>query len=498
MSRVSLGVILVCAALLRFWALNAGVPYSVGADEPEIMTRVDRMLRTGDLNPHFFDYPTLFMYVELAVASVRFMAGATMGYWSSLEHARVTDFYLWARAVTACVGTATVWLVYLIGTRWGTAQGLIAAAVMTVMPIHVRESHFVLTDVPATFIVTLTCVLALRASEHPTGRRFIIAGAAAGFAAATKYPAALALVLPLGALALTPEMRGLRIRTACGVIAASGVAFLIAAPYTILDLTGFLNGYAHLMASYTGKELAEPGWITYLKHLRLNLAWPAALAVIGGFGVAAVCVIGGPRRTPCALVACFPLLFFWLISGQALIFGRYLLPLVPFLSVLAALGIVGAAGLLPRLAVPHGRRRATIVVLTAIVIAAPAAASVSFNLRQAKRSTAAVAYEWMLANIPPGASIVSEGTDLTVAHMPYRSRAEAQLRLRTYEQYVAQGVDYLVASSQRYGLYLDNPGADPEAYQAYMRLFAMSEEVARFTPDDEHPGAELRVLKVKR
>jgi hypothetical protein len=31
-----------------------------------------------------------------------------------------------------------------------------------------------------------------------------------------------------------------------------------------------------------------------------------------------------------------------------------------------------------------------------------------------------------------------------------------------------------------------------------MRIFAQTQEVARFTPSAEHPGPELRVLKITR
>ena len=42
---------------------------------------------------------------------------------------------------------------------------------MAVMPLHVRESHYVLTDVPVTFFVTLTFLLSLRAHERQNGCR---------------------------------------------------------------------------------------------------------------------------------------------------------------------------------------------------------------------------------------------------------------------------------------------------------------------------------------
>ena len=85
------------------------------------------------------------------------------GLWRSLEQAGPSEFYLWGRAVTALFGTATVFLVFRIGMRWGARHALLAAGLMAVLPSHVRESHYVLTDVPMTFFTSLTFLLTLRA-----------------------------------------------------------------------------------------------------------------------------------------------------------------------------------------------------------------------------------------------------------------------------------------------------------------------------------------------
>jgi 4-amino-4-deoxy-L-arabinose transferase-like glycosyltransferase len=89
------------------------------------------------------------------------------------------DFYLWGRFVTAVLGTATVYLVYLIGMRWGARHALLAAGLMAVIPNHVRESHYVLTNVPMAFFTTLSFLLTLRALEKQTLGAFGWAGATA-------------------------------------------------------------------------------------------------------------------------------------------------------------------------------------------------------------------------------------------------------------------------------------------------------------------------------
>ena len=120
-----------------------------GVDEPEVMERAVRMMKTGDFNPHFFDYPTLYMYVQAVVAVVRFAVRRDAGH---VERA----------------GAGADRGVLRLGTRRhgdprhrdgldrlprrpcaGAARtALLAAVMIAVMPLHVRESHYVLTDVP--------------------------------------------------------------------------------------------------------------------------------------------------------------------------------------------------------------------------------------------------------------------------------------------------------------------------------------------------------------
>ena len=496
-STVSIAAIMVVAATMRFVALDSGIPYAIGVDEPEIVDRAVGMMRSGDFNPHFFDYPSLYIYVQLAVASARFMIGAMGGDWTSLAAVSSEDFYLWGRNVTALIGTLTVLVVYQIGLRWGTRPALLAAGLMAVMPLHVRESHFILTDVPVTFFVSLTFLLSLRAHEQPGPPAFGWAGAAAGLAAATKYPGALAMLLPLTAAWMTPATRLSRPRAAAVALGAGAAAFLLAAPYTLLDLPAFLNGYARLASAYTGSRPDEPPWILYLKHLRNSLAWPAFLLVAGGVALAAVRAWRGPGRLRWTLVATFPVVYLWFVSGQSLVFARYLLPLVPFVCLLAATAVVSGVSLLRRFSIPRMLRTALIVGLTVATLLPSTIASIRFNRTLARKGTAALAYEWITANVPRDSTIVIESAGLVLRHAPYRSSHVRQLRLKSYDRYDQDGVEYLVASSQCYGPYLESPNEFPTEYAEYMRLFTQSRELVRFAPSPDHPGPELRVFRVR-
>ena len=497
-----LAAILGVAAVLRFWSLGAGIPHSIGVDEPELMNRAVQMMRTGDFNPHFFDYPGFYIHVQLAVAVARFLAGATAGQWTSLSQVGAADFYLWGRAVTAFLGTATVYLLYLAGMRWGTRYAALAAGLLAVMPLHVRESHFVLTDVPVTFFVTLAFVLALRASELERTSAFAIAGAAAGVAAATKYPGAIAILLPLISAWMTPGVRPSRLAACLATLGGAAAAFLLAAPYTILDLPGFLNGYAHLAGYYSRSQPGEPIWLVYAKHLKNGLHWPATLMVIAGLALGTVRSVRGPGRVRWTLAVVFPLVFFWFVSRQTLVYGRYLMPMIPFVCILAAAAVVSGVSLLRRFDIPRAPRTALIAALTVAALLPPAVQAVGWNMMISRTRTVDQAYTWIVEHVPKGSKVAIETRELLLEPESYKTLNVPHLVLDhrspgDYNAFIAQGFEYVVASSGGYGSAFEAPHLYPDHYAAYMRLFEQSREVARFTPSEAHPGPEIRIFALK-
>ena len=497
-SRAGLAVVLATATALRYWDLGHGIPYALNVEEPEIVERALRMMKGGTLNPQFFDYGQLHIFIQLIVSIARFIVGSVTGAWSSLAEATSGSFYFWGRVVTAGFGVSTVFLAFRIGLRWGARHALLAAALLAVMPLHVQFSHYVLIDTPLTFFVTLTMVLALGAHERPAVRAFAMAGAAAGFAAAVKYNGVVALLMPLIACFMTPAARPSR--RACGLAAtgAAAAAFLLAAPFTLLDLPGFLDRFAALTAEY--RQAAPPGdagAVLYLGQLRQEFAWPGVLVIAGGLVMGLVRAVRGPGRVPWAVALAFPLPYFVIISERHIIQARYLLPLVPMLCVLAAAAVISGVSLLRRYQFPRGVRTALIAGLTLALLAPPAVASIAFNRMISRTSTVDLAYAWIEGHIAAGSTVVLEGGHLTLP-AAYRQSRIGQLRHQSYESYVAQGATYLVASSECYGPYLRAPAEFSREYADYVKLFSEAEELARFTPDAGRPGPELRILKVRR
>ena len=385
-SIVSLGLILLSAGLLRFWALGSGVPEAVGRDESVIMDLAVGMMKSGNLDPGFFDHGGLYIYTQLIVVTLRFMSGALDGLWSSLDQVGSADFYVWGRATTAALGAVTVLLVYLIGMRWGSRHALLAAGLMAVMPTHVLFSHRVATGVPATLCVTLTWLLCLRANESGRLAAFAWAGAAAGLAASITYGAGMSLGLPLLTAWMTLEAAPSRLRCGLGAIGAFVTAFMLGSPYTLLNLPRFLEAFAHMAAA---GHAAGRGGTPFLTEIATVMGWPATMLAIAGLIMGAVRAVKGPGRPRWALALVAPLLLHRLADSPFVADSEALLFVLPFLCVVAAAAVVSGVSLLRRFDIARMPRTVLIAALTVAALLPPSIAAIRVDRELGRQPSSA-------------------------------------------------------------------------------------------------------------
>jgi hypothetical protein len=375
---VWLAVALGLATVLRVWAIGHASAQSAAGGEADFVGRVLAMMSTGDLNPRAFERGGLLYYVHLPVAVFAFLIGALQGRWGSLAEVDPQYFYPWARAVTALFGVATVVVVHQIGMRWGGRHALLAAGLLALMPLHVRESHFALADVPLTFFVTLTVLAALRAHEQRHALAFALAGVAAGLAIATKYSGALALAAPLLAAWMTHPVRPSRLVAALATVGAAFVTFLVVAPYTLFDLPGFLDGFARLATAEVVRDPDAPSHaLIYYRHLRAGLGWPSMLLLVSGLILGVVRVVNGPGRVRWSVLLVVSVVFLWWIWRRHLTEARFLLPIVPVLCVFVAVAVISGVSLLRRFNIPRAVRKGLITALTVMALLPPLIGSVA-------------------------------------------------------------------------------------------------------------------------
>ncbi|HEY3107519.1 MAG TPA: glycosyltransferase family 39 protein, partial [Chloroflexota bacterium] len=181
-----LAVVILAALALRLWGVNYGLPYAYHPDEPFMMGVAWKMYRSGDLNPHVWDYPTMQMYVLLALVAIR---EGFQGWLPVLATPGME--YLLGRLLNVAYGVGTVALVYWSGRRlFGRWEGVVGAALLATAQLHSLMSHFLKVDVPTTFWCAAVLAASARLLERPSVGTYALAGATVGLAAAGKYPAA--------------------------------------------------------------------------------------------------------------------------------------------------------------------------------------------------------------------------------------------------------------------------------------------------------------------
>ena len=148
-----LSAIILIAAALRMFPVWFGLPYLYARpDEAESISRAVGVL-AGDFNPHFFHWPSFTFYVFAVALGTVSRFRSLVG----IEPALPVDVALIAaRTVVALAGALTVIPLFRLARRMaGQTSGLLAAAFLAVAPLHVRDSHFAMTDVLMTLLLTM-------------------------------------------------------------------------------------------------------------------------------------------------------------------------------------------------------------------------------------------------------------------------------------------------------------------------------------------------------
>jgi len=191
--RVALAVIFAACAGLRLWALDHDLPHSYYPDEIHFVKR-SVAFGSGDLNPHWFHKPALFMYVLFFEYGLLYLWQSLTGMVRSVDEFALrflddpTPFFLLGRLTSAAFGLGGVFVAYRIGRllegRW---VGVGAAAALTATYAHNVSSKEVKADLACTFFTLLAFLFILRVMREGRWKYVVLAGATAGLGMATKY-----------------------------------------------------------------------------------------------------------------------------------------------------------------------------------------------------------------------------------------------------------------------------------------------------------------------
>jgi len=421
-TRRSLTLVVFAGAVLRFVPIWFGLPYPQARPDEEVAIGRALAALNGDLNPHFFHWPSLTFYVFAGVlgaaSGVRDLFGADAPVTFS-EHALLT------RGAVALFGTLTILVLFRLGQRIaGDAVGLLAAALLAVALLHVRESHFAMTDVLMTLLLWISLALVITApsagrGEPPSRADAIVcgwAGLAGGLATSTKYNAAAVVVAMVATQIVWVWQRPSSVfvwRTWLPTVAFGGafaIGFLAGTPYAVLDYPKFSEDlrydFTHLSGGHMDIYLGR-GWFYHATH---SLPYGAGIATCVA---ALVGLLPFARRHGRAAVVLgsFATVFYLVVGSGYTVFFRYVLPLIPLLCLLAAFGVTAASRWLARHAqVADGL---AVALIGALTIAPGLVYAVWFDVLLARTDTRVLAGDWLTPRLSPGTTLHDAGGPYT-------------------------------------------------------------------------------------
>lgn len=525
--------VLLLAAALRFWGIQFGFPGLYRPDEEYFVNAVVFIDR-GDMNPHFFFYPSFYMYFNVVVWRVYVFMEMLLGNYTPPQP--ITQFlaqhpnivYFMGRCVSAVFGVVTVLLIYLIGRRfYSEATGLIGAFFLAINPVHTLNSHFFKSDIATTFFILVALLFMLHYVENGRRKHFIWAGVFSGVAFSTNYYGGF-LLIPL---IVSKGLHALRRRKPLGPVLREYdtflsplvmiVVFLVLSPFIFLDYHKFLYHFHRMLFCdrvNLYQTMVQHGFSDYsfqkplVYSLRFGLRH--AMGIVPALlSVASVIYLVLRRRPVDLCLVLFVLVYFFFINTGKAVFIRYYLGIVPLLSLFLAEMLVAVWKRF------LGKWGVVGVVVGCMFMLLVAAEPIYVTLRQnhllAQPDTRTLAAEWIAKNIPPGSKIAAP-LEYRYGKPPLENRRSYVQIGQSLEQQRRQGVNYVLIDEHFLRLYSPPPTphlAEQLTQQAVLlKRFSFSDQdsphpiydqldafyvpVARFSGLDR-PGPEISIYKLK-
>jgi hypothetical protein len=505
-----LTAIFVVAAIARIWGLAFGLPHPAARPDEDAVASIAGSFYEGNFEPPVFIYPPLFMLVLAATMWLVFtkmpQVFDRLGVSFRIPDLTIPSERIVARLLSAAAGVMSVWLLFSIGERlFGRVAAFVGAAFLALAFLHVRDSHFGVTDMPMSCMLLVGFLAIVKLSESGSPRDLVAAALLTGLAVATKYNAGV-LVLPASfAILDDPLRRPVHVRLVRLVIFGllMTASFLIVSPFAVIRQDRFFadvmfNGQ-HLIEGH-GLDLGR-GWAY---HVTTTLRYGMGLSLFAAGVVGQFLMIWRERRRG-ILVALFTVGYYLLIGSGRTVFARHILPVVPFLCLTAGYLVSTAAAWMTN---ALGRPSWQISVTTAMtgVLLLPSLVSVvALDRLLALEDTRVAARRWIEARFVPGTTIAQVGPLNAHVYVEYESTYALSDRLSTARPSLVIIVSSPITGSPN--LRADAPWLEREYDLAFVRMVVAEDDPANvydrqdefFVPLGgfhrvEAPGPNIRIF----
>lgn len=485
-------MIILMGGLLRGWGIAYDLPFVYHPDEPVYISISQGIFQKGDLNPHFFNYPSLFFYLHALAYVPYYLVGRYFGRFASPESipapvvltmgvakSPMPTTVLMGRIITLGFGIGCVALAFLVARAltYRDSVGLLGAALVATSPIHVWHNRFITPDTQVTFFALASLLASVFVLREGKVWQYALAGVCIGLTASSKYNGVLVVSTFLAAHFLRTGVGGVQNPSLYLGLLLSGLTFVATTPFAILDYSIFIEHVRfeaeHYLNGHPGMEGDTLRW--YAEYLWMSMGPVCLLAVVE-------MARGALRRSrETALVAVFPVTYFVFINRFTVRNARTILPLTPYLFLLAACFLVRASrrsSVLERRGVDH-IKRASVLGLTTLSLALPFVRTVRASQRLCEPDNREMARQWVADHLAPGTKVAVESYGPFVDPESHSVLGVVRIIDHDLRWYVENDFEYVVFSEGMYGRYYrdrEDYAVEASQYDAFFSQLVLVRE----------------------
>jgi hypothetical protein len=279
--------LIIISGLLRLTGITWGIPIIDGITDPifcdetwmmEGLAQINPTLR--DFNPEYGNNEGTLSYIILTLI---FVVLKVLGFITALPHQ--VELHSYNYGLLMLIGRITVLsfdittILFIFFTLRLICKTKIAPFVASIslsfLPFEVIYSHFLRAHIIGNTFVATAIYFALLSLTSNRNRNIIISGAMSGFAAASRYPLALIIIVPICMLISTTYFNNLRLffrnilcrKILYSLILSFCIAFLIGCPFLILDFQSVRKSFS-MMLSFTATSEFSLEQITDMTRIK--------------------------------------------------------------------------------------------------------------------------------------------------------------------------------------------------------------------------------------
>jgi 4-amino-4-deoxy-L-arabinose transferase-like glycosyltransferase len=406
-------ILLLIGAFLRFYKLDWGQGLFTHPDEYHIVASVNQLVFPSQMNPHFFSYGTVTIYLIYFTQEI-------FKYFTTLfnQHSLLPNLFLVGRFYSALFSTLTIFVVYKTCKLFMSGYfSYLTAFLVAITPGLIQQAHFATPESALTFFLFASLYFILKFIQKNKIIFLVTSSIFLGFAMGVKIssavfllPLTIAVIIRAWPKKLSFKKLSKLISYILVILVVVIIFFAFAAPFVFIDLPAFLGNVQYegglaigkLPVFYTRQFIdTVPVLFQFEKILPYTLG--PFLFLFSFFGFIFFIINAIKKRKPNQAIIIIAFLSTFLIN--AFLFAkwtRFIAPAFPFFAIFATF-------LLEKFYLIN---KSVSKILTTILLVGTFLWTTAFFSIYFRPDIRITASDWIEKNFPENSTILVEGGNM--------------------------------------------------------------------------------------